>query len=1573
MIIDQFFLNSNDCVDFKRKNNNNNCNCDDCLKIKNYLSEYDTEEKKQRVRENLGIQNINNYITSETLQEYVRHDEVYNIDWNTPISDDIQENSEFPTGEFNTISQEILNMISNNSNSIKKINQNIKGFIDKNYLQKYYYNKDYIDGQFRALYNIFVLKSEVTYPEQGSNNSQEIQEETELDMPATSGTGSCNVVSYITLGSQDPVTGNAIYNALSKKADISELKNYYKRSDFKLSDYYSKNDFDINNYYKKSDFDINNYYTIEQVESLVKDNVKWKNVYPSEEDQFSDNIQEPTEFDLDNDNIIKIDISLNGDSNNAVANSTLTRELNKKADKSILNCYVKKSEIKDYYTKDDISSNYLSKDEFNSFINYSKEYFASKEYVNDKIDELTDYVDNKITTLSPETLELLEQLKELLNNDDNEDNFLELIGLLEIKANIDDVYTKEYIDNQHFLTEHQSLQDYFTKEEIRSTYATKLQLEELDISSKLNEYATISYVSQNYQPLGNYQPAGDYLTQHQDISQKVDRSEIPELIRQNTQNINLENYVTTALLYENFYTQSQADDIFLKRSELDTIDVQDEINGISEVLARIEEKLQDFSNYYNKEYIDEHFVRWSQVYYPQYGQDDSGQVQEDTEFDIGQGESNIFVDDFLSLLSTNPVQNKVIKEELDRIISILDTKANSSELSNYVHVNNQYIVDNEVKNTTHLVQNQAVKSYIDDIKNSLQESININKLIPGNGINITDNIISVSIDNKPFILTENLNNIENPDSNKIYILKTENGFKQYIYNNGEWIEGEDLKFETDLNEYLKKSDAESTYQIAGNYVDQVDFEEYGEEVQTIYLPKLMVYDSSIWGENISSDIQEDTELDLGEFEYDSILNGISENAVQNKVLYEEFKKYQKKLIAGDNISILNDTISVNLDSYLKIEDANLQYLKKEEAQNKFHELEENIPNISQEDLETIRQLKNIIDQGNLIQDAYTKTESDNIFLKKEDFITNEQLQEIIDEYFGTNDSQIIDYITISQIQEYTYSKDEIDALIENISNNGIPGKSAYELYCDTVQEPLTLEEWLNSLHGINGIDGITPHIDSATGNWFIGDTNTGINARGIDGKSAYQSYRETTLDNPILTESQWIESLKIGDSGTGITGKSAYESYLDTTSDNPKLSENEWIESLHGQNGLPGNDGKDGIDGKSAYQIAIENGFIGNQQQWIQSLKGETGTPGSNGITPNIDIVTKHWIIGETDTGIIAEGLNGKSAYEIYVDNTDNNILSQSEWLLSLKGSKGEKGDAFEYSDFTPEQLAALIGPQGPQGEQGPRGEKGDKGEQGPKGDKGDKGDKGETGTFDNSALEQYVKNDSIHLINNLSILDQNIDIPIIIVDSVLGDSTNAISNKAVNNAISDLQDLIEDNILQPGTGIQIQNGIISTTIDTSPFVLVDELPTENINDSKIYLLKTGTNYTQYVHKNNEWIAQDQIDFSVQLGEYTKTEDIVATYQTKEDSIQQIADLKQFVIDNYISRELIYDPEQNNALSNDIQENSTIEFVSEDGYKHVILSQDVYDSLTTYEDNTLYFTYEEDNSDNIGIFPIMLN
>lgn len=70
-------------------------------------------------------------------------------------------------------------------------------------------------------------------------------------------------------------------------------------------------------------------------------------------------------------------------------------------------------------------------------------------------------------------------------------------------------------------------------------------------------------------------------------------------------------------------------------------------------------------------------------------------------------------------------------------------------------------------------------------------------------------------------------------------------------------------------------------------------------------------------------------------------------------------------------------------------------------------------------------------------------------------------------------------------------------------------------------------------------------------------------------------------------------------------------------------------------NGINGIDGTNGSDGKSAYQIASENGFEGSEQEWIESLKGQNG---DSGITPIIDSETKHWKIGDVDTGVLAEG-----------------------------------------------------------------------------------------------------------------------------------------------------------------------------------------------------------------------------------------------------------------------------------------------------------------------------------------------
>lgn len=51
--------------------------------------------------------------------------------------------------------------------------------------------------------------------------------------------------------------------------------------------------------------------------------------------------------------------------------------------------------------------------------------------------------------------------------------------------------------------------------------------------------------------------------------------------------------------------------------------------------------------------------------------------------------------------------------------------------------------------------------------------------------------------------------------------------------------------------------------------------------------------------------------------------------------------------------------------------------------------------------------------------------------------------------------------------------------------------------------------------------------------------------------------------------------------------------------------------------------------GKSAYEIAVEQGFTGTVEEWLNSLKG------SNGITPHIG-ENGNWFIGDVDTGVSA-------------------------------------------------------------------------------------------------------------------------------------------------------------------------------------------------------------------------------------------------------------------------------------------------------------------------------------------------
>ena len=57
---------------------------------------------------------------------------------------------------------------------------------------------------------------------------------------------------------------------------------------------------------------------------------------------------------------------------------------------------------------------------------------------------------------------------------------------------------------------------------------------------------------------------------------------------------------------------------------------------------------------------------------------------------------------------------------------------------------------------------------------------------------------------------------------------------------------------------------------------------------------------------------------------------------------------------------------------------------------------------------------------------------------------------------------------------------------------------------------------------------------------------------------------------------------------------------------------------IGGGGGSSGGGNGGGADGKSAYEIAVENGFVGTEAEWLDSLHGADGADGADGISPTI-------------------------------------------------------------------------------------------------------------------------------------------------------------------------------------------------------------------------------------------------------------------------------------------------------------------------------------------------------------------
>ena len=84
-------------------------------------------------------------------------------------------------------------------------------------------------------------------------------------------------------------------------------------------------------------------------------------------------------------------------------------------------------------------------------------------------------------------------------------------------------------------------------------------------------------------------------------------------------------------------------------------------------------------------------------------------------------------------------------------------------------------------------------------------------------------------------------------------------------------------------------------------------------------------------------------------------------------------------------------------------------------------------------------------------------------------------------------------------------------------------------------------------------------------------------------------------------------------------------------------------------NGELGGGGGSGTAGKSAYEIAVDNGFVGTETEWLESLKGAEGTNGAT-FTPYVS-----------------------SSGELSWTNDGD---KKNPATVNIKGSKGDRGDS---------------------------------------------------------------------------------------------------------------------------------------------------------------------------------------------------------------------------------------------------------------------------------------------------------
>ena len=503
-----------------------------------------------------------------------------------------------------------------------------------------------------------------------------------------------------------------------------------------------------------------------------------------------------------------------------------------------------------------------------------------------------------------------------------------------------------------------------------------------------------------------------------------------------------------------------------------------------------------------------------------------------------------------------------------------------------------------------------------------------NVLTAGTGIGIENDVISVTLDTQIFKIVETLPTKEKDiDTNKIYMVPStnpqgENIYTEYIYIKktfplrSHWEVLGEYHADINLEDYLSKAEATPLFDAKADKADTYTKQEVDDAINT-HVPDLKDYYKK-------TETYSQTEVN---------------DKLEGKVSNDDFNAFKEENTTNLAGKVGNDTFDAfktsNTEAINNKEDKGVAYPKSEtysQAQVDSINLENDIKFNEKLDLKANK------------KDVYSQLQVDDKLKGKVDN----------DTYDAFVEQNAID-LSNKEAKGFAYSKEVSDEKYRTIAdsysqteiNNKLNDKlNASEYTAFQKQYVIDLEKKQDVL--VSGVNIKTINNQDITGSGNI-DVSGG---EGIPGKSAYQ----IAVDNGFIgTEQEWLDSLK-GEQGIqGLPGK-------DSTVPGPQGPVGET-----GPAGVNGKDGAPGENGKSAYQIAVEKGFEGDENAWLASLKGEQGLPGENG---KDGAIGPQGPAGENG----APGERGPQGYTPEIGTNGNWFINGEDTGKPSRGEKGEPG-----------------------------------------------------------------------------------------------------------------------------------------------------------------------------------------------------------------------------------------------------------------------------------------------------------